>query len=169
MNTQYHGSTHHNHLAYHETLELHELVAFQSVGLFKFKQMINHVQDHELRLLYAQAIHDIQMNLHELLQFYPSAPIRGQDDNLRNHLTGFYAGDLLGFAKTSVRNYAIAITETATPEVRNTLVNQLLKAIKCHANVYSYMYSRGYYPSYDLEQLLMNDVKNAQKAISMPF
>ena len=32
----------------------------------------------------------------------------------------FYAGHILGMAKNAVKNYANAITETATPELRNT-------------------------------------------------
>lgn len=60
----------------------------------------------------------------------------------------FYSGDILDLAKTSVRNYAIAITETATPSLRNTLTQQLFRAIDTHAKVYKYMYDRGYYPSY---------------------
>jgi spore coat protein F len=31
------------------------------------------------------------------------------------------------------------------------------------------MYKKGYYPSYDLVQLLNNDLKNAQKALSMDY
>jgi spore coat protein F len=29
-----------NHLAWHETLEIHELVAFQVIGLFKLKKQL---------------------------------------------------------------------------------------------------------------------------------
>lgn len=47
----------------------------------------------------------------------------------------FYAGDLLGLAKTSVRNYAIAITETATPRLREVLTRQINSAIQLHAQV----------------------------------
>lgn len=61
------------HLAWHETLDMHELVAFQTIGLIKLKR----------------------------------------------------AGDLLGMAKTLVRNYAIAITETATPKLREVLQKQI--------------------------------------------
>lgn len=43
------------------------------------------------------------------------------DDEERNDNLPFYSGDLLGLAKTSVAHYAIAITETATPSLRNVL------------------------------------------------
>ncbi|SDH49037.1 spore coat protein F [Alteribacillus bidgolensis] len=76
-------------------------------------------------------------------------------------MTGFYAGDLLGLAKTTVRNYAIAITETATSQLRKVLKRQLNSAIDLHARVFRFMYQRSYYPSYNLEKLLQNDVQNA--------
>ena len=38
-------------------------------------------------------------------------------------------------AKTSVRNYAIAITETATPRLREVLTRQINSAIQLHAQV----------------------------------
>ncbi|MEK4115416.1 spore coat protein [Paenibacillus sp. FSL W8-0919] len=124
------------HLAWHETLEMHELTAFQA------------------------------NNLKELLHYFPEAPV-GTRKLSEADLTAYYAGHLLGFAKTSVRNYAIAITETATPSLRETLQKQLNKAIELHGKVYYFMYERGLYPSYNLKQLLSNDVKNANKAISL--
>jgi spore coat protein F len=156
---------HHNRLAWHETLELHELVVFQSVGLFQLKKLIKDVKDPALRTLYAHTIQSLESNLHELLQFYTEAP---RDE--RMHMmddTGFYAGNLLSLAKTMVRNYAIAITETATPALREVLVKQINMAIMLHAQVYYYMYERGYYPSYNLDQLLTNDVSLANKALRM--
>ncbi|HDR5155776.1 TPA: spore coat protein CotF, partial [Bacillus anthracis] len=116
--------------------------------------------------LYIKAINAIQNNLQELVQFYPYAPgfqAQHRDD------TGFYAGDLLGLAKTSVRNYAIAITETATPRLREVLTRQINGAIQLHAQVFNFMYERGYYPAYDLKELLKNDVQNVQKAIQMQY
>ncbi|WP_449539812.1 spore coat protein [Ferdinandcohnia sp. Marseille-Q9671] len=154
-------------LAWHETLELHEIVAFQSIGLIKLKDAIGKVEDPQLKELYGQTIKDLEANLNDLLVFYPMAP-RGEVDERRLD-KAFYAGDLLAFAKTAVRNYAIAITETATPQLRNVFTKHLQKAIKCHANVYNYMYKKGYYPSYDFEKLLNNDVALAQKALSMKY
>jgi spore coat protein F len=158
----------HQHLAYHETMEIHELVAFQSNGLMKLKKSIADVQDERLRALYQRTIGDLGNNLRELLQFYSLAP-RDDIDDQRELGTGFYAGDLLGLAKSSVRNYAAAITETATPQVREVLTSHLLKAIKCHADVFNYMYKNGMYPAYDLRRLLENDMKNATRAINMNY
>lgn len=154
-------------LAWHETLELHELVAFQTNGIFKLKKSVCHITDPKLKELYIYSIGALEKNVMELLQFFPKAPVfQGQQMREDN---GFYAGDLLGLAKTSVRNYAIAITETATPQVRTVLTKQIQDAIKWHAQVYNFMYKRGLYPSYNLQQLLLNDYKNAQEVIKMRY
>ncbi|WP_077617620.1 spore coat protein [Bacillus sinesaloumensis] len=154
-------------LAWHETLELHELVAFQSIGLMKLKDAIGKVKEKELKELYRQTIRDLEANLNELMAFYKMAPRSEVDERRLDPV--FYAGDLLAFAKTSVRNYAIAITETATPQLRNVFSKHLQKAIECHARVFNYMYKHGYYPSYDFEKLLANDVTLARKALSMKY
>lgn len=158
---------HNQHLAWHETLDMHELVAFQSMGLIKCKMAVKKVKDTDLKTLYNQAIQSLENNLKELLVFYPQAPNPEYRIAKEDPDTAFYAGDLLGLAKTTVRNYAIAITETATPQLREVLVKQLNAAIQLHANVFYFMYERSYYPSYDLQQLLANDVKIAKKALSM--
>lgn len=156
-----------NHLAWHETLEIHELTALQSIGLMKLKTAIGKVNDPNLRSLYEESIAQLQHNLQELLQFYPMAPV-GPDDGYREQLdSAFYSGDLLAFSKTAVRSYAIAITETATPALRTVLNRQLQAAIQSHAKVFYYMYRHGYYPAYNLQQLLENDIKLARKAMRL--
>jgi spore coat protein F len=154
------------HLAWHETLEIHELVAFQANGLVKLKKSVREISDPALQSLYIKAIKSIEKNLTELLAFFPYAPV-GQ--TMHRQDTAFYAGDLLGLAKTTVRSYAIAITETATPQLREVLTKQLNAAIMLHGQVYYFMYERGLYPSYDLPKLLTNDINNARKAISMEY
>lgn len=152
------------HLAWHETLELHELTAYQANHLMAFRMHIVDVKDAQLNALYAEAIRSLEQNLNELLKYYPMAPIASRKSD-EEDMTAFYAGHLLGFAKTSVRNYAIAITETATPQLRETFQKQLNNAIVLHGKVFAFMYERGLYPSYQLEQLLATDVKNASKAL----
>ncbi|MGY0694917.1 spore coat protein [Virgibacillus sp. FSP13] len=158
------------HLAWHETLEIHELVAFQSIGLMKLKKSVGDVKDNMLHNLYVQCIKDYENNIKELLQFYSLAP-RDDDEELdtRNLGNGFYAGDLLILSKTSVKTYAAAITETATPMLRETLTKHLQKAIQAHAKIFSYMYDKGLYPAYNLEKLLKNDLKNAHMALEMHY
>ncbi|MCM3727682.1 spore coat protein [Neobacillus cucumis] len=157
-------------LAWHETLELHELVAFQSLGLMKLKMSIKKVTDSELRELYRLCIQDLEKNLNELLKYYPSAQgyQAREEEEVREDI-GFFAGDLLALSKTMVRNLSVAITETATPALRRTFTNQLMGAIQGHERVYNYMHKHGYYPSYDLGRLLGHDIENAQKALRMRF
>lgn len=156
-------------LAWHETLELHELIAFQSVLLFKLKKAIQNVNDAELKSLYQVSIQTIEGNLRELLSFLSTIQASREGKEMPLLEDGFYAGDLLAAAKTSVRNYAIAITETATPELREVLLKQLNGAVRWHEQVYNYMARRGLYPSYDLGKLLQGDVFRAQNAISMKY
>jgi spore coat protein F len=157
------------HLAWHETLDMHELVALQTISLIQLKRTVNHVQDAVLRNLYVHTIRTLESNLRELLAFYPKAPNPAMRNNqqVRDMETGFFAGNLLGMAKTMVRNYAIAITETSTPHLREVLTRQMLIAIQLHAQVFYFMLERNYYPSYDLNQLLVMDVQNAQFALTM--
>lgn len=155
-------------LAWHETMELHELTALQSIGLMKVKMAVRKVNNPQLRELYVQTILGLEKHVRELIKYYPSAQGYQRSEDERE-LEGFYAGDLLALSKTLVRNYAIAITETATPVLRQTLTNHLLEAIKIHERVFNYMYQRELYPAYDLGQLIENDLNNAQKALSMGY
>lgn len=153
-------------MAWHETLELHELTAFNSIGLIKLKMGIKNIQDSRLRNIYEQTIRELETSISELVQFYPYTPKPGQSSEYRLD-SGFYAGDLLAFSKSGVRNYAVAITETATPQLRVILSKQLNLAIKCHERIYNYMYENNLYPSYNLNELLQHDVNLAQKALSL--
>lgn len=158
------------HLAWHETLEIHELIAFQSIGLIKLKKAFPEITDPVLKNLYSEAIKGLSKNIQELLRFYPMAPKADrEDEEIREDLLPFYAGDLLALFKTGVRNYSIAITETATPALRSVLKQHLLATIDTHAKVYSFMYSKGLYPSYQFDKLLQNDVNLAHKALRSPY
>jgi spore coat protein F len=152
------------HLAWHETLEMHELTAFQANNLLAFRMHIGDVKDPQLHALYAETIRCLEQNLNDLLQYFPKAPTATRK-SIDDDMTAFYAGHLLGFAKTAVRNYAIAITETATPQLRDTLQKHLNNAIMLHGKIFYFMYERGLYPAYHLEQLLAIDVNNASKAL----
>ncbi|WP_072332973.1 MULTISPECIES: spore coat protein [unclassified Paenibacillus] len=148
-------------------MELHELVAFQTNYLMGFKMNAPHIKNPELKELYMNAIQGLEQNLKELLNYFPLAPVTGMRAMPDDDATAFYAAHLLIFAKTAVRNYAIAITETATPNLRQLLQKQLNQTIKLHGDAYQFMYTRGLYPSYDLNLLLKNDQKNANSAIKL--
>lgn len=161
-------STHHKpRLAWHETLELHELVAMETNHLITLKKSVKKVSDPALKNLYMMAIGCCQQHLQQLLRFYPHAAMALGVGKHEHAGTGYYAGSLLGMSKTAVRTYAAAITETATPLLRHVLCQQLYNNIQLHAHTFNYMHQRGYYPAYDLNKLLNHDVHNAQKALAM--
>ncbi|MDL4841129.1 spore coat protein [Aquibacillus rhizosphaerae] len=158
-------------LAWHESLELHELTAFQSIGLIKLKNALPMIKKKELKVLYQQAISEMEASLKELLHFYQSVPTQRSDDQNteeRNNMKEtLYEGDLLLLAKTAVRNYSIAITETATPTLKEVLIKQLMKLIKLHDSIFQYMNKSGDYPAYDLNKLFKNDITLANKALKL--
>lgn len=121
-----------------------------------------------------ETIRSLKQNTLDLLPFYKKAPIpMMHSDNHEMYsskligvdLTAFYAGKLLIFAKNAVCNYAVAITETATPSLCERFQSHLQKAIKLHAKVFNFMLERSYYPAYHLDQLLANNLKNANAAL----
>lgn len=83
----------HKHLAWHETMELHELTASQSNTLMGLKMHVHDVADPKLRGLYEETIRSTESNLKELLQFYPMAPMEARNNKSKPHhedLTAFY-------------------------------------------------------------------------------
>ncbi|AZK48220.1 spore coat protein [Paenibacillus lentus] len=79
------------------------------------------------------------------------------------------ASDLLISAKSGIKNYAAALSEAATPEVRNILCDQLNKAVSLHEQIFNYMKVNGYYNAYDPDQQIQMDIQNADKALSLPI
>lgn len=108
------------------------------------KKAYKDIQDEELRGLYQYAIGKLEKNLCELLPFYSEAP---QVSDYHKSETPFFAGNLLGLAKSAVRSYAASITETASHKLREVLTAQLNRYIRLHYKVFQYMYRRGYYPA----------------------
>lgn len=77
------------------------------------------------------------------------------------------ATDFLISAKEGVRNLAVALTETATPELRAVLREQLRTAIETHKNISNYMIDKGYYHPGELNEQLQVDFEAAQTAINL--
>jgi similar to spore coat protein len=77
------------------------------------------------------------------------------------------ATDFLISAKSGIRNIAFAITETATPELRAALKEQLRVAVETHEGISSYMVSKGYYHPYDISEQIQVDIKTAKTAIDV--
>ncbi|KAB3529172.1 spore coat protein [Alkaliphilus serpentinus] len=77
------------------------------------------------------------------------------------------ATDFLLAAKAGVQNYAVAITQSVTPEVREVLKRQLSDAIKIHEAISEYMISKGYYYTHDPQRQLMVDLDAAEKVMKL--
>ncbi|MED4207320.1 spore coat protein [Neobacillus mesonae] len=77
------------------------------------------------------------------------------------------ATDFLISAKAAVRNYAVAITETATPELKTALRQQLNDAIATHEKITNYMMAKGLYHPHDLSEQLQLDLTAADTAINL--
>ncbi|SFB51291.1 similar to spore coat protein [Cohnella sp. OV330] len=79
------------------------------------------------------------------------------------------AMDMLTSAKSGVRNYAMAVTECATPEVKAVLAKQLEEAIDLHHSIADYMAERGFYHPHDLNQQIRLDLQNIDTALNIPY
>jgi similar to spore coat protein len=77
------------------------------------------------------------------------------------------ATDLLIAAKSGVHNYAVAITEAATPELRAALKEQLFAAIDTHEAISNYMVARGFYHPYNLWEQLNVDLTTTDTALNL--
>lgn len=156
------------HLAWHETLELHEMAAMQSTALMKCKLFVGEIDDRTLVHLYRQSISDLERNLKELMRYYPNVQRMEQGNRLLIEIDdSFFAAELLSFVKALIKGLAAAITETATQSLKDVFIGQLTRAIQCHTNAFNYMHKNGHYPAYDLPKLLENDQKNVKKALEM--
>jgi similar to spore coat protein len=91
------------------------------------------------------------------------------------HLTGMnaltdqvIAMDFLVTAKSGVRNYAMALTEAGTPEIKAVLTKQLDDAIDMHERITMYMVEKGLYHPWNVNEQIQLDLKNIQTALSLP-
>lgn len=77
------------------------------------------------------------------------------------------ATDFLVTAKAGVRNLAVAITETATPEVKKLLRRELDIAIDAHDKIAQYMIKNGMYHAYNIDEQVEHDLKKADVALEL--
>jgi spore coat protein CotF len=68
---------------------------------------------------------------------------------------------LLLNSKNGVRNTAIALSETASPQVRKVLRNQLNKGIDLHGEIASLMISKGWFHPVDLKKQFNMDIESS--------
>ncbi|PLR89780.1 spore coat protein [Bacillus sp. T33-2] len=74
------------------------------------------------------------------------------------------ATDFLFATKSDIKMIARAITESATPEVRETLTQYLNDSIDKHQAVTEYMMGKGFYHPYNLTDQLNLDLRAAKTA-----
>jgi similar to spore coat protein len=77
------------------------------------------------------------------------------------------ATDFLISAKAGIRNYAVAITETGTPELKAALREHLNTAIATHEKITNYMIARGFYHPHDLTEQLQVDLTITDTALKL--
>lgn len=77
------------------------------------------------------------------------------------------ATDMLLSAKSAVRTYAIALTETATPRVRKVLKAQLDTAIETHQKIADYMIKNEMYHPYSIEKQVEHDMEKSDMALKL--
>lgn len=77
------------------------------------------------------------------------------------------ATDFLVSAKAGVRNLAFAITESATPSVREELRKQLRHAVNTHEKITNYMMAKGMYHPYDIKVQLETDLSITDTALKL--
>ncbi|MCT4477152.1 spore coat protein [Peribacillus frigoritolerans] len=77
------------------------------------------------------------------------------------------ATDFLNSAKSGIRNTAFAITETASPELRAALREQLRSAVETHGLISDYMVSKGYYHPQDISEQSKVNLKAANTALNL--
>ncbi|WP_303984930.1 spore coat protein [Niallia circulans] len=77
------------------------------------------------------------------------------------------ATELLVSAKATVRMYAVALTETASPQVREILKKQLNEAIDNHAKIANYMIKNNMYYAYDVDKQLEHDKEKLDQSLEL--
>ncbi|QGU96020.1 spore coat protein [Clostridium bovifaecis] len=77
------------------------------------------------------------------------------------------ATDFLIAAKSGIKNYAVALTETTSPEVRVVLRRHLNDAIRTHEVITNYMMKNGYYHAYNPQEQFEIDMKITKTALNL--
>ncbi len=77
------------------------------------------------------------------------------------------ATDFLLATKTAIKNYASALSETASPQVRDVLRRHFDAAVASHEKITSYMMDKGYYHAYNPQEQIRVDMKAADTATGL--
>ncbi len=68
-------------------------------------------------------------------------------------------------AKMGVQNYALALTEASSAQVRTTLLNQLQNAVALYGETADLLMAKGWFHPHDLSHQAHVDVKSAEAAL----
>ncbi|MCA1202852.1 spore coat protein [Priestia flexa] len=71
-------------------------------------------------------------------------------------------------AKSGIRNYAFAVTESGMPEVKEILTHHLVEALDMHEQISSYMVEKGWYHAWDTNEQISLDFDNINTALNLP-
>ncbi|WP_075981259.1 spore coat protein [Bacillus massilinigeriensis] len=78
-----------------------------------------------------------------------------------------FAMDFLLSVKNGIRNYGFAITETASPELRNILLKQMEAAIDLHGEISDFMIEKGWLNPTNFKEQYKVDLKSAETAVQI--
>lgn len=79
------------------------------------------------------------------------------------------AMDLLISAKSGIRNYAMAVTEAGTPEIKEMLTQHLEEAIELHDQVSVYMMEKEWYHAWNTNEQIDLNLTNMKTALGLPI
>lgn len=77
------------------------------------------------------------------------------------------ATNFLMTAKNGVRNLAFAISETASPQLRAVLRQQLVEALAMHTEVSTLMMKKGWFHPYQLDEQYRLDTSSADTTLKI--
>ncbi|GGA28994.1 spore coat protein [Paenibacillus physcomitrellae] len=83
---------------------------------------------------------------------------------MQNLTDQIIATDFLNNAKSGVRNYAMALTECTSPDVKAVLTKQLEEAIQTHEQIVHFLVDKGYYRPFNVEEQRQLDLQNIKTA-----
>lgn len=91
----------------------------------------------------------------------------GSAEGMPDKADAAFALDFLLSVKNGIRNYSFALTETSSPEIRNTLFKQMEESMDLHAELSDLMISKGWLYSHDVGKQVELDLRSADMALDI--
>ncbi|MTT32393.1 spore coat protein [Terrilactibacillus sp. BCM23-1] len=83
-----------------------------------------------------------------------------------SHSDHVIATDMLYESKAAIKDFASAITESTSAEIRSFLKQEIRNAILQHELIYGFLQDKGIYDAYNVPQQLQRDIDYATRALS---